>query len=64
MPKRFKPDPLYPFSVTVKRADTVLVHEIIRAARETDAKLTIFDRHREIPLLDEEISVTAERCDA
>ncbi len=60
MPKKYRPDPLYPFAVTVKRAGVIIVRERAMAARKDDARVAVLRRHREVPILDDTIEVEVE----
>ena len=61
LPKKFKPEPLYPFEVTVKKAGTFIVYETVHAARQDVWDVAY--RHR-LPLFDPTLSITIERKDA
>ena len=53
------------FSVTVRKSDaTILFRGTVWAAGESEAKAAVMEDHRDIPLLDDDFSVTVERLHA
>jgi hypothetical protein len=56
---------LFLFSVTVMRSDsTILFRGTVWAAGEDDAEAAVMEDHRDIPLSDDDFSVTVERLHA
>jgi hypothetical protein len=57
-----KPGHSFLFSVTVRKSDsTILFRGTVWAAGEGDAEVAVMEDHKDIPLLDDDFSVTVER---